>query len=282
MRTVSFASTALLLAFALAPATADAQPRPGPIQPSAAQPAPAQKGPPQQAAPQQPAAPKPYKPVAVKVPPPMNDPSLDAFRKEVAAVAERKDRAGLARMVVARGFFWEREDGKGADGKKSGADNLAAALNIDAKDGSGWEALAQAVGDARAAPDPQKKGVVCAPALPDLNEKDFEALTQATQTDPSEWGYPNTAGLEVRSAAQPTAPVVEKLGLNLVRVLLDDSPAAAVQGANPDWLRIVTPGGKVGYVAAMSISTLISDQICYIKDASGWKIAGIVGGGDQQ
>jgi hypothetical protein len=26
----------------------------------------------------------------------------------------------------------------------------------------------------------------------------------------------------------------------------------------------------------------VSDQVCYGKDASGWKIAGLVGGGEQQ
>jgi hypothetical protein len=47
-------------------------------------------------------------------------------------------------------------------------------------------------------------------------------------------------------------------------------------------MRVVTPSGKVGYVAASTIGALASDQVCYIKDASGWKIAGLVGGGDQQ
>ena len=35
------------------------------------------------------APPGPYKPVAVKVAPLVSDPSLDAFRKELAAVAQR-------------------------------------------------------------------------------------------------------------------------------------------------------------------------------------------------
>ena len=56
---------------------------------------------------------------------------------------------------------------------------------------------------------------------------------------------------------------------------------AAVNGNSEDWTRIVTPGGKIGFVAASSLNALVSDQICYLKDGAGWHIAGIVGGGGQ-
>lgn len=279
MRPLYLASTALLLSIALAPAIAAAQqPRPG-NQPPAAQPGPRGQ-PPQQQAPQQAAPIKPYKPVAVQLPPAPADPSLAAFRKEIAGIAQRKDRAALARLVVARGFFWEREDGKGADAKKSGLDNLVAALDLGNQDGSGWEALAAMADEAHAAPDQEKKGVVCAPATPNLNDKDFEDLTKQTQTDPSEWGYPNADGVEVRRAGQPNAPVIDKLGLYLVRVLADESSANAAGGG--EWIKIVTPKGSVGFVPNSAVNTLVADQICYIKDASGWKIAGIIGGGEDQ
>lgn len=228
------------------------------------------------------APPGPYKPVPVKVAPLVSDPGLDAFRKELAAVAQRKDRAALARMVVAKGFFWERDDGQGADPKKSSIDNLVTAFNLEDADGPGWDGLAQAAADPHAAPDPQKKGVACAPAVPDLDGKAFETLAQQTKTDPSEWGFTYTAGVEVRAEPKADAPVIDKLGLILVRVTIDESPLHAVEGTSAEWLRVVTPAGKVGYVAAGSIGALVSDQICYSKDASGWKIAGLVGGGEQQ
>jgi hypothetical protein len=226
--------------------------------------------------------PGPYKPVPVKVAPLVRDPSLDAFRQQLAAVAQRKDRAALAGMVVAKGFFWERDDGQGADPKKSSIENLVTAFNLEGDDSPGWDGLAQAAADPHAAPDPQKKGVACAPALPELDGKAFETLAQQTKTDPSEWGFPYTAGIEVRGEPKPDAPVIEKLGLILVRVTIDESPLHAVEGTSAEWLRIITPAGKVGYVAAGTIGALVSDQICYSKDASGWKIAGLVGGGEQQ
>src|SRR5262249_53059873 len=111
------------------------------------------------------AKPKPYKPLPVTLPAPVNDPSFDAFRKDVATVAQKKDRAALAKMVVAKGFFWEREDGKPLP-KKSGTDILAQALNLGAKDGSGWDALAGFAAEPTAAPLPERKEVLCAPATP--------------------------------------------------------------------------------------------------------------------
>ena len=50
--------------------------------------------------------------------------------------------------------------------------------------------------------------------------------------------------------------------------------------ASQDFMRIVTPSGKVGFVPAEAINPLGSDQLCYGKDAAGaWKIVGMIGGG---
>ena len=63
------------------------------------------------------------------------------------------------------------------------------------------------------APLPDHPGVICAPAGPSIDPKAFEALLEATQTEPPEWGYPIPDGVEMRSARKPNAPVIEKLGL---------------------------------------------------------------------
>ena len=223
-----------------------------------------------------------YKPVPVKVAPLVTDPALDAFREQLAVVAQRKDRAALARMVVPKGFFWERDDGQGADPKKSSIDNLVAAFNLDDPDSPGWDALAQAASDPHVAADPQKKNVACAPVVPEIDGKAFEALAQQTKTDPAEWAFPYAAGVEVRAEPKADAPVIEKLELVLVRVTIDESPLHAVEGTSAEWVRVITPSGKVGFVAAGAVGALVSDQICYTKDATGWKIAGLVGGGEQQ
>src|SRR5580704_4522497 len=208
---------------------------------------------------------KPYTPVAAKPPVPYD-------------VAAKKDRAALAKLVVAQGFFWI-QDKDLADPKKPGIDNLAKAIDLAANDGSGWATLGGYGNEPTAAELPDHKGVFCAPADPTIDPQAFEALGQATQTDPSEWGYPPKDGVEVHAAAQPNSPVVEKLGLNLVHVLPD---TAAPNDPNaPAFLHVATPSGKSGFVAMDAIAPLGGDQMCYSKDAGSWKITGYLGGASQ-
>jgi len=218
---------------------------------------------------------KPYHAVAVTAPPTDNDPSFVAFRKQLADVAAKKDRAALARMVVAQNFFW-MQDRDLADKRKAGIDNLAKAIGLDAKDGSGWDLLNGYAAEPTAARLPQLKGVTCAPAEPGIDPKAFQALVEATGTDPSEWGYPINGGLDVHAAAQSSSPVVEKLGMVLLRVLPDSNQPANANG--PQLLHVATPSGKSGYVDAQQLSPLGGDEMCYTKDAGGWKIAGYLGG----
>src|ERR1700730_8609477 len=83
---------------------------------------------------------KPYTPVAAKPPVAYDDAAFVAFRKQLADAAAKKDRAALAKLVVAQGFFWI-QDKDMADPKKPGVDNLAKAIDLAASDGSGWATL---------------------------------------------------------------------------------------------------------------------------------------------
>ena len=95
----------------------------------------------------------PYKPVAITLPPSVNDPSFDAFRKQLGEIANSKDRAALARLVAAN-FFWVPEEKDIADKQRSGIDNLAKALSLDGTDGFGWEALAAYAAESTVMADP--------------------------------------------------------------------------------------------------------------------------------
>ena len=221
-----------------------------------------------------PAPVKPYKPVAVTPPAAYSDPSFDAFRKDLAGIAQRKDRAALAKDVVSQGFFWV-QDKDLADKSKPGIDNLAKAIDLDNPDGSGWDIIAVAADDSTLAQLPQNNGVFCAPAPPQFDPQALQALIEQTDTDPTDWGFASADNVEVRAAAQDNAQVVEQLGAYFVRVL-PDAPAASA-GA-PQFLHLALPDGKTGFVPADAINPLASDQICYRKAAGGWKIAGYVGG----
>jgi hypothetical protein len=272
-----FAATALVMTAPAAAQQRQAPPAPGAQQqqpPQAQQQAP-------QAQQQAPAPPKAYKPLAITTPKPMADPSFEAFRKQLAEVVQKKDRAALGKLVVAKGFFWDAEAGDKADKNKPGVDTLVTALRLDAPQGSGWDMLAGHAEDDTAAPNRQHKGAVCAPAEPTFDGKQLEALVKATGTDPSEWGYPSKPGLEVRASAQPNAPVVEKLGMTLVRIMPEEAPPAQGQQSSP-MLRVVAPSGKVGFVSGEDIAPLGNEQLCYIKQGNNWLITGYIGNGDQQ
>ncbi len=246
------------------------------LAPIALTPATAQQRPPQQQAAPKVAPPKPYKTVALKLPAPVGDPTFEAFRKQLGEAAQKKDRAALGKLVVAQGFFWEGENGDKADKKKSGADNLAAALGLARKESEGWDILMGYAADPTGMPFTEKQGVICAPADPTFEEKDLEEVAKATQTDPGDWGFPVSDGIEVRGAPQPKAPVTEKLGLHFVRVMPDQAPPTAQNQA--PMLKIVTPSGKIGYVSGDAIAPLGNDQLCYVKEGADWKIAGFIGG----
>ena len=264
MRPAIFRPAAIMVALALPFGAAQAQPKQPP-----------QKGPPP------PAAVKPYTPVAIKLPALFNDASFEAFRKQLSEIAAKKDRAALAKMVVAQGFFWDGEKGNQADAKKSGVDNLAQAIGLSGKQPIGWDMLQGMAQDPTAAAYPGKQGVVCAPADPQFDEKQLEELVKTTGSDPGDWAYPLGEGVEVRAAPRADAPVQEKLGMHLVRILADEKAPQTPPGQVP-LVKVVPPSGKVGFVPADMLSPLGNDQVCYLKDASGWRITGFVGSGPGQ
>jgi hypothetical protein len=270
MRRAAFA-IAVIAAFSVSagPALAQNTPRQAP---PAATPAP-------QASPQIADVAVPYKPVNVSPPSQFSDPGVDVLRKQISEAAKKRDRAALAKLVVAKGFFWDRGGGEdSADKKKSGGDNLAVVLGLTNKDAPGWDMLAGYAEDPTASQSSMRPGAVCVPADPLFNGKEMDALLESSQSDIGEWGFPLADGLPVRDRPEASAPVREKLGMHFIRVSPDPSPAGAVSS----FIRIVTPGGKYGYVPIDEIAPLGNDQLCYVKDGSGWRIGGYLGAGDTQ
>src|SRR5262245_50945438 len=145
----------LLLAQTPAPAPAPRAPAPARVPVAPAPPQPAQK---------------PYRAVAVTVPASTRDAGFEALRKDLADIAKRKDRAALAARVSARDFFWERDFSGSYDPKRPGIDNLAAALTLEADDGSGWDALVAFAAEPSAGPLPGRPSITCSPAIPQFDE----------------------------------------------------------------------------------------------------------------
>jgi hypothetical protein len=213
---------------------------------------------------------RPYQPVAVAPALPFADPGQQELRKSLAEAVQRKDRAALAKLIVAHGFFW-LQDRDLADPAKPGIDSLARAIGLDAPGGAGWDLLEAYAADPTAAEMPQHKGVFCAPSPPRFDARALVSLFEKTQIDPTEWAYPLADGTEVRAAPQPNAPVIDKLGMVFVHVLPDDS-------ATPPFVHVALPSAKTGYIPVSAIAPLAVDQICYSKADGAWKIAGYIGG----
>ena len=219
--------------------------------------------------------PQPYKPVAIELPQPVKDASFATFRKQIADIAKRKDRAALAKHVAGN-FFWTTDDGKDiALQGRAGIDNLARALYLDNPDTEGWDMLAAFAADATADPSPQRQGVICAPGEPKHDSAAAAELGNATGTTSSFWYYPTANGVAVRSSMAKDSKVTGKLGMHLVWVYPDLSPAAAV---HTETVRIVLPSGQFGFVAADALMPLPGDLLCYVKDGNSWRIAGFFGG----
>ncbi len=227
------------------------------------------------------ASPKPYRPVAVTIPAAPADASFAAFRDELAAVAKRRIYRELARLVAARGFFWERDFGGSHDPRRSGIDNLAAALGLERGDGSGWAVLAGFAAEASAAPIEARPHVICGPVRPQFDQAEFGLLLDRTRSDEADWVYPRADRLEVRAAADAHAAAIETLGLHFVRVLGVERQAGNHSRGRTAWTQIATPSGRTGFVPLGSLLSPTPERLCYGKDVTGrWRITGYVAGGD--
>ena len=224
-----------------------------------------------------PGAPGPYKAVTIALPQNHKDKSFEAFREQLAGIAERKDRAALAKLIH-KNFFWERQSGNGADAKKSGIANFAAAIGLDNGEDpeGGWEVIAIYAEDPTAFQLSDKPGAICGPADPNFDENAFQALLESTKTDISDWVYPIATGVEMRAAPRANAAVVEKVGLTFIRAMPSDAPPDSANES--EYINVMLPSGKAGFVRLQDLASLSISQICYVKDGEAWKIAGVLGG----
>ena len=227
-----------------------------------------------------PRAPKPYMAVPISPAKALADPGFAAFRASIAAAAKSRLFGDLEALVQAQGFFWDRDFGRGYDPRRPSADNLAAAIGLERRNGWGWNMLAVLATEDAVEPLDSRPGVVCAPARPNYDAIEFSNLLDKTYTGEIDWAYPRAAETAVRLAPQAGAPAVGKLGLQFVRLLGFDGPESDVPGRN-QWARVALPDGKTGYTAPGSVMSLTPDRLCYIKDlVVGWRIAGFVAAGN--
>ena len=228
-----------------------------------------------------PQPPASYAPVAVTLPAVSADPSFAAFRTAIAAAAKTRIYAELETLVQSQSFFWDRDFGQGYDPRKPPVDNLAAAIELEHRDGVGWGRLAKLAEEKSFAPLDSRPGVVCAPARPGYDVLEFSRLLEATHTRDMEWAYPVADGAPVQAAPRAGAPAIGRLALHFVRLLGFEGADRATATHRNSWAQVMLPDGKTGYAAPGSLSSLTVDRLCYAKDlVVGWRIAGYIAGGN--
>ncbi len=228
-----------------------------------------------------PPAPNSYQPVAVKLLAAPEDASFETFRNELAAVAKGRIYAELERLVTVQGFFWDRDFNGGFDRKRPAVDNLAAAIQLERRNGMGWATLAAFAAETTAAPFTGRLEIICAPGEAGFDDVEFDRLMDDTRSKPRDWVYPRVDKTAVHAAPRSNATVIDTLGLSLVRLLgylAKDHEPNTLRAA---WARVIAPAGKTGFVAPGTLMSLAPERLCYGKDGFGrWRIAGYVGGGD--
>ncbi|HTS39701.1 MAG TPA: hypothetical protein VMH84_04070 [Xanthobacteraceae bacterium] len=228
-----------------------------------------------------PSSPRPYQVVAATFPAAPEDASLDTFRQAFATVVKARVYGELARLVTSQGFFWDRDFNGSFDGQQSAVDNLAAAVHLEHGNGNGWVTLAGFAAETKVASLTGRPGIVCAPAEPSFDQAEFDRLLDTTRTSARDWAVPRADKTPVYAAARSNAKVKDTLAPTLVRVvnsLAKDNEPESLRAA---WVRVMTPSGRVGYVAPGALMPLSAARLCYGQDGFGrWHIAGFVGAGD--
>jgi len=223
--------------------------------------------------------PAPFERVQVTLPLAPSDPGFAAFRRDLGAVAKGRVFAELARKVVAEGFFWDRDFADGFDPKRSGVENLAAAIRLERSGGTGWQTLAYFAAEPTATKNTMAPDVLCAPGRPTFDQDAFDRLLDATRSGAAEWAFARAEQTALREEPRMASPVVETLGTYFVRVLAVDAAADDGEPLRTFWARVAAPSGKVGYAAPDTLMSPGAPQLCYRKDITGrWRIAGFVGG----
>jgi hypothetical protein len=222
---------------------------------------------------------KPYTPVAITRPAASEDASFVAFRAALAAAAQTRIYAELARLVLAQGFFWEGDSRQAFDPRKPAVDNLAAAVALEHGDGAGWHALAAFAAEATVEPLESRPGTLCAPARPAYDGIAFSRLLDATDTTGVDWAYPRAHETPVYTAPHSESANAGRLAAHFVRLMRAEGSAPLPDRVR--WSAVALPDGKPGFVAPGGLMSLTAERLCYIKDPLGvWRIAGYIASGN--
>ena len=82
-------------------------------------------------------------------------------------------------------------------------------------------------------------------------------------------------GVRVREQPNLSAPIITTLSYDIVELVLENSTYG---GVNQEWVKIVTPNGKKGYVFSKYIRRPIDYRACFEKKQGKWLMTALVAG----
>ncbi len=227
----------------------------------------------------------PYPEVKVEAPPPFrHDPALDAMRKSLAAVVQRKDAKALF-ALVSPDFTWTA-DGDPAeqfDPKRDALHNFKVAFGFRPfgkdEDGSGadafWILLEDALADPALTPQDDNPDIACGPVTANVDEDARDRAEQAIagEDEGVEWVYTLK---EIALTEKPTGGgTVAKVSNTALPVVSRYPAARPGETVTVSFYEVLLPSGKTGWIDADGVDPVGIDRVCYGKDKAGaWKIAG--------
>jgi hypothetical protein len=188
------------------------------------------------------------------------DPSFKAFRDRLLAAVRQQDETVL----------YESLDPKitNSFGGEGGVTEFNTLWKMGEERTKLWDELATilSMGGSFSGPGIVPK-TFCAPyvysAFPDV------------QLDATNYAVITGTGVRVRTQPSLNAPIITSLSYDIVE--LDHEPAASGE-ANSEWVRIVAPNGKKGYVFGKYIRSPMDYRACFEKKQGKWKMIALVAG----
>jgi hypothetical protein len=185
------------------------------------------------------------------------DPSFKAFRDRLLAAVKRQDETVL----------YESLDPKitNSFGGEGGVTEFNTQWKMGEERTRLWDELATILSMGGSFINTQGQKSFCAPYVYSNFPDDLDGYSYAAITG---------TGVRVRAEPNLNARVITALSYDLVQ--LDSEPTAS--GENTEWVKIIAPNGKKGYVFGKYIRRPIDYRACFEKKRGGWKMTALVAG----
>lgn len=182
------------------------------------------------------------------------DPSFQAFRRRLVAALRRGDRTFVLGVVDPK-IEWSFGDGPGIQGFRK-------AWKLDEAGSVGWNSLRDTLLSTLALGGSFDKGEFCAPYVFSRWPADLDSFEHAAVLGRQ---------VAVRSGPSATAPILTRLTHDIVKIPPPGKGDAA-------WVKIITPGGRRGYVAARDLRGPTDYRACFKRVKGNWRMTVFVAG----